>query len=154
MVLFRIIGGEIVPEIEMSCSETIFDLKEKIQEELEVEVHRQNLWYNNKELRNHEFIEDYGFHRDATITLSVKLLPPQVKLHVLVKHTGSNGYVRVKETDNVRDLRQKVERYWGIPSELFTLYRLNVEMVDNHPLYAYYINEASEVELCVSVQPR
>ncbi|KAK7267708.1 hypothetical protein RIF29_20386 [Crotalaria pallida] len=154
MVLFTIIGGEIAPGIEMSSSETILDLKEKIQEVLDIEVHRQSLWYNNMELRDTEFIDACGFHRDATVILRVTSLPQHVKLHVLVKHIGSNGYVRVKETDMVHDLRRKVEKYWGIPLEFFTLYRLNIEMMDNHPLYAYYINEASEVKLCVSIEPR
>ena len=154
MVLFRIAGGQIVPEIDMSPNETIFDLKDKIEEELGVCIHRQSLWYHNNELRDDEFIGNYGFRGNPTLSLSVEPLPSDLKIHVLVKHIGGNGYVRVRETDTVSDLRRKVERYWAIPQQLFTLHRLNVEMKDNHPLHAYYVNEASEVQLSVSIEPR
>ncbi|KAK7279327.1 hypothetical protein RJT34_24375 [Clitoria ternatea] len=154
MVYFTIAGGEIVPEIEMSSSETILDLKEKIRKELEVEVDRQNLWYNNRMLRDHELIADHGFRGNVRLMLNVTPLSPDYKLHVMVKHPGSDGFVRVRETDKVRHLRGKVERCWGVPPRRFTLSRLNVEMKDNFPLSAYYINEASEVELKIIIEPR
>ncbi|TKY52964.1 Polyubiquitin protein [Spatholobus suberectus] len=154
MVNFKIAGGEIVPEIEMTLSDTVFDLKQKIQKELDVEVYRQSLWHHNRMLRDHEYIEDYDFRVSETLYLTVTPLPPHHKLHVLVKSVGSDGYVRVKETDKVSDLRSKVERYWGIPSNLITLKRRNVVMENNLPLYAYYVNEASEVQLSVLIEPR
>ncbi|CAK8571615.1 unnamed protein product [Lathyrus sativus] len=142
----------------MSMTEFVFDLKSKINDELEVEVCRQNLWYKGIELENDKRIGLYALHGDETeiITLVVDPLPPDLKLHVLVKFLGrgSEGYVRVRETNMVSDLRGKVSRYWGIPLDSFTLRRLNVEMVHDRPLHAYYINEASEIHLSVDFQPR
>lgn len=152
MVYFKIAGGEIVPEIEMTLSDTVFDLKQKIQKELDVEVCRQSLWHHNRKLRDHEYLDD--FRISEIIYLTVTPLSPYHKLHVLVKSVGSDGYVRVKETDKVRDLRSKVERFWGVPSNLITLKRRNVVMENNLPLYAYYVNEASEVQLSVLIEPR
>ncbi|CAI8602465.1 unnamed protein product [Vicia faba] len=160
MVHFKIIGGEIEPTIEMSTSELVFDLKSKIEDELEVEVHRQNLWYKGIEMEGETRIGFYALLGDEReifiVTLVVDLLPPDLKLHVLVKFLGrgSEGYVRVRETDTVSDLRGKVSRYWGIPVDSFILRRLNVEMVNDRPLHAYYINEASEIHLSVNIQPR
>ncbi|KHN48259.1 hypothetical protein glysoja_007928 [Glycine soja] len=73
---------------------------------------------------------------------------------VKVKFVGSDGYVEVKETDKVRDLCSKVERQWGIPSELIPLKRHDIVMEDHLPLSAYYVNEASEVQLSVLIEPR
>jgi len=144
-----------VPEIQMTLSDTVFDLKRKIQKELDVEIYRQNLWHHNRIMRDHEYIEDYDFRVSETLYLSVTPLPPRHKLHVLIKSAGSDdGYVRVRETDKVNDLRSKVERYWGVPSHLITLRRRNVVMENNLPLYAYYVNEASEVELSITIQAR
>ncbi|CAL5207251.1 unnamed protein product [Lathyrus oleraceus] len=158
MVNFKIIGGEIEPVIEMSMTELVFDLKSKINDELEVEVCRQKLWYKGIELENEKRIGFYALRGDETetVTLVVDSLPPDLKLHVLVKFLGrgSEGYVRVRETDKVSDLRSKVSRYWGIPLDSFTLHRLSVEMVNDRPLHAYYINEASEIHLSVDIQPR
>ncbi|KAG4959545.1 hypothetical protein JHK87_036178 [Glycine soja] len=65
-----------------------------------------------------------------------------------------DGYVEVKETDKARDLCSKVERQWGIPSELIPLKRHDIVMEDHLPLSAYYVNEASEVQLSVLIEPR
>ncbi|KOM35180.1 hypothetical protein LR48_Vigan02g133000 [Vigna angularis] len=154
MVYFKITGGEIVPEIEMMSSDTIFDLKQKIQKELDVEIYRQSLWHHNRIMRDHEYIEDYDFRMSETLYLTVTPLPLHHKLHVLIRSVGSDGYVRVKETDKVSDLRRKVERYWVVPSNLITLTRHNVVMENNLPLYAYYVNEASEIQLAVTIEPR
>lgn len=154
MVNVKITGGEIEPVIEMSLSELVFDLKSKIEDKLDVRVHRQRLWYSDIELDNEKRIAFYAMCGDETVTLTVNPLPPDVKLHVLVKHVGSNGYVRVRETDTVGELRGKVSRYWGISTRLITLSRLNVEMLDDRPLSAYYINEDSEVKLSVLIEPR
>ena len=154
MVRFTISGGEIVPEIDMQLHNTFFDLKEKIQEELSVEVSRQSLWFNTREVKDHEFIKDYEFGQGAALSLTVRPIPGSPKLHVLVKFAGSSGYIRMRETDNVYSLRRKVEKYWGIPLDLLTIRRLSKEMEDDRPLYAYYINEDTEVELSVHIEPR
>ncbi|KAJ1392263.1 Ubiquitin-like domain superfamily [Sesbania bispinosa] len=76
MVNFTIIGGEIVPEIEMESWETIFDLKSKIEDKLDVCMHRQSLWYNDREfIDDDRTIRGYGFLRDATLKLTVEPLP-------------------------------------------------------------------------------
>ncbi|KAK7345539.1 hypothetical protein VNO77_16144 [Canavalia gladiata] len=149
-----IAGGEIVPKIEISLSKTVFELKEKIKKELDVEVNRQSLWYRDTELSDYQFIGNYGLRGNETLFLSVSRLPPHQKLHVLVKHIGSDGYVRVKETDKVSDLLTKVERYWAVPLDRISLYRHNVKLEHNLPLYSYYINEASEINLSVLIEPR
>lgn len=154
MVYFKIAGGEIVPEIQMTLSATVYDLKQKIRNELDVEVHRQSLWHHNRMLRDHEYIENCDFQVRETLYLSVDPLPPHQNIHVLVKSLGSDGYVRVRETDKVGDLRNLVERYWGTPSNRVTLRRHNVVMEDCLPLYAYYVNEGSEVQLSISIEPR
>ncbi|KAL9318169.1 hypothetical protein ACSQ67_014686 [Phaseolus vulgaris] len=138
----------------MSLSDTVFDLKRKILKELDVEIYRQSLWHHNRIMRDHEYMEDYEFRESETLYLTVTPLPPHHKLHVLIKSVGSDGYVRVKETDKVSDLRSKVERYWAVSSHLITLRRLNVVMENNLPLYAYYVNEDSEIKLYVTFEPR
>ncbi|KAI9086258.1 hypothetical protein K1719_031712 [Acacia pycnantha] len=144
----------IVPEIDMVASETILDLKLEIEKELNVEVERQSLWYNTRELKNHEMIQRYRFRQCETLNLRVKEMEERRKVHVLVKQEGANGYVRLRETDSVAHLLKKVEKYWGIPRSLFTLRRFGIQMEDHLPLIAYYITEDTEVELCVNIEPR
>ncbi|KAF7818640.1 ubiquitin family protein [Senna tora] len=150
----RIAGGEIVPEIEMVAWGSILDLKMEIEKELGVEVERQRLWYETREVRNDEMIGAYRFREGDTLNLTVRPLEEGRKLHILVKQIGANGYVRMREIDKVSDLRNKVEKYWGIPQSLFTLRRFNTQMQDHLPLFAYYITEDTEIHLCLNLQPR
>ncbi|XP_054796737.1 uncharacterized protein LOC129302080 [Prosopis cineraria] len=154
MICFRIAGGQIVPEIDMLASETILDLKLEIEKELSVEVERQSLWYNTRQLRNDGVIREYKFRESETLNLRVRPMAERREVHVLVKQEGANGYVRVSETDNVSHLRKKIEKYWGIPRSIFTLRRFDKQMEDDVPLLAYYITEDTEVELCVNIEPR
>ncbi|KAJ1392260.1 Ubiquitin-like domain superfamily [Sesbania bispinosa] len=49
--------------------ETIFDLKSKIEDKLGVCMHRQSLWYNDRELSDFDrTVRGYGFLRDATVS--------------------------------------------------------------------------------------
>jgi hypothetical protein len=77
MVLLRIIGGELEPEIEMPASATILELKERINELLNVEVARQTLWYSYTRLENNCSIESYGFGQFTWLALRVNPLMAQ-----------------------------------------------------------------------------
>lgn len=154
MVLFKIAGGEIVPKIEMSLLDTISDLKQRIKKELDVEVHRQSLWHKNRKLRDRDLVHDYGFGVSETLYLTVTPLSPQHKVSVLVKFVGGDGYVKVTEKDNVSVLRGEVETHWGIDSEHIILKCCDVVMEDHLPLSSYYVNEDSEVQLSVEIEPR
>ncbi|KAJ7976931.1 Ubiquitin domain-containing protein [Quillaja saponaria] len=153
MASFTITGGEVVPEIEMPPSATILDLKQRTKEELDVEVDRQTLLYNQMELSNEHPIE-YVYQEFVTLNLVVTPLVGQPKINVVVRSSTAEGFVRIKETYTVADFKRKIERLWGIPTEKIILRRLSQEMEDNLWLSAYYVNEGSEVEVIVIVDPR
>ncbi|RDX60667.1 hypothetical protein CR513_61169, partial [Mucuna pruriens] len=150
MVYLKIAGGEIEPVIETTLAETVLDVKARIQQEVGVEVCRQSLWHHNRILRDHDYIDDCGFRNRETLYLTVIPLPLNHKVHVRIKAIGGDGYVRIRETDKVSDLRNKLERHWAVPSSLITLRRSNVVMENTLPLYAYYVNEDVEIDLSIN----
>ncbi|KAH9790060.1 hypothetical protein KPL71_003270 [Citrus sinensis] len=154
MVHFAITGGEVIPEIEMPMFATILDLKETIEEILDVDVARQTLNFNNQVLTNDQTIGHLNLGPFAALALVVTPLAGQPKFNILVKSINEEINIRVKETTLVVDLKRKLERRCGILFEKITLHRLSKEMEDDFPLSAYYVCEGSEVEMTTKIEPR
>jgi hypothetical protein len=154
MVLFRITGGELKPEIEMPASATILALKERINEVLNMEVARQTLSFGSMLMENDRIIDSYGFPQFVVLSLIVRPLSGQRKINILVKSSSKVERIRMRETQKVAELREKISRRWGISVKKMTLLRLSKEMDDNLLLSAYYISRDSEVEVKVHTQPR
>lgn len=78
-VAFKITGGELIPEIQMLSSETILDLKKRIEARLDVPVARQTLRFNNQVLPNDLKINHYDFNighdRHQVVTLALVVSP-------------------------------------------------------------------------------
>ncbi|KAL6339869.1 hypothetical protein AAG906_034957 [Vitis piasezkii] len=145
MVTFEIKGGEVVPEIRMPSSATILELKQKIEEDLNVKVARQTLLFNQINLNDEDAIADYGFHSMTSIRLSVTPEPDKEFFIDLKSGTRPTTNVRVKESYKVADLKSKLQRLWGIEKKNIALSRLSKKMEDDHFLYSYYIYEGTEV---------
>lgn len=154
MVHFAITGGEVIPEIEMPMFATILDLKETIEEILDVDVARQTLNFSNQVLTNDQTIGHLNLGPFAALGLVVTPLAGQPKFNILVKYINEEINIRVKETTLVVDLKRKLERRCGILTEKITLHRLSKEMEDDFPLSAYYVCEDSEVEMTTKIEPR
>ncbi|KAK0604408.1 hypothetical protein LWI29_015381 [Acer saccharum] len=155
-VQFRISGGQVTPEITMPISATILDLKERIQLFTDICMTRQTLRFNNQELTNDRTISHYEFGQFATLVLGVKPLDDRYpKFFILVKSCNEQSkLIRVKETTLVGDLRSKIERHFGIPGKLLSLFRLSQEMKDEFPISAYYVCAGSQVEVVINIEPR
>lgn len=154
MVHFTITGGEVIPEIEMPMFAPILDLKERIEEILDVDVARQTLNFNNQVLTNDQTIGHLNLGPFAALALVVTPLAGQPKFNILVKSINEEINITVKETTLVVDLKRKLERRRGILIEKITLHRLSKEMGDDFPLSAYYVCEGSEVEMTTKIEPR
>lgn len=154
MVFFKITGGELKPELEMSSSATILELKEWIHERLNVEIARQALFFDKIELEDDRTIESYEFEAVEILGLVVTPVPEDPIYEILVKSTTAEARIRVRETQKVVELRGKIERLWGIPTQYISLSRHGIVMDDHHPLSAYYVNQGCTVVVKVIVNAR
>ncbi|KAI6673274.1 hypothetical protein NL676_001180 [Syzygium grande] len=152
MVLLRIDGGEITPQIEVTYFDTILNLKEMIRDVLGVEIERQTLVYDERTLLDDEEIRHCIFGRDsATVTLSVAPLPEGTKIAVQLESSLKQGSMRTRETDSVADLRSKIERRWGLRNCSITLFRLDTQMNEDLPLSAYYVVDGTKIDVQVTL---
>ena len=146
IITFEIMGGEVVPEIQMPSSATILDLKLKIQEDLDVKVKRQTLRFHHINLSDEDLISDYAFDSLTSVYLSVVPEPEKEFFIVLKSRTRPTANVRVKESYKVKELKSKIKKLWGIEKKNISLFRLWERMDDDDDfLYSYYVYEGSEV---------
>lgn len=152
MVLLRIDGGEITPQIEVTYFDTILNLKEMIRDVLGVEIGRQTLVYDERTLLDDEEIRHCIFGRDsATVTLSVAPLSEGTKIAVQLESSLKQGSMRTRETDSVADLQNKIERRWGLRNCSITLFRLDTQMNEDLPLSAYYVVDGTKIDVQVTL---
>ncbi|KAL5766386.1 hypothetical protein ACOSP7_017003 [Xanthoceras sorbifolium] len=149
-VLFKITGGEVIPEIEMLETATILDLKKRIESVLNLKAERQILrTYDNQELNNDRTNAHYDFKKNvATLVLHFKPLPGKSKFNILVKVGDDEFNLKVKETTLVGDLIKKIEKRLICSSKYMNLYHLSTKLEEEDlPLTTYYISEGSEIEV-------
>ncbi|KAK3185215.1 hypothetical protein Dsin_032501 [Dipteronia sinensis] len=148
-VLFTITGGEVIPEIEMPVSATIFELKKKIESVLNLKVERQTLRHDNEELNNGRTIAYYDFQKNvATLVLHFKPLSGKPKFNITLKDGNEEFNVKVKETTLIGDLIKKIEKCMGCSIKYMNLYHLSTKIEEEDlPITAYYISEGSEIEV-------
>lgn len=152
MVLLHIAGGEITPQIEVGHFENILNLKEMIRDVLGVEIGRQTLAYDERVLHDDEEIRHCIFGRDSvTVTLRVAPLPEGTKIAVQLESSLKQGSMRTRETDSVANLRNKIERRWGLRNCSIALFRLDTQMNGDLPLSAYYVVDGTVIDVQVTL---
>lgn len=145
MVTFQIYGGNVVPEIQLPSSATILELKQKIEQNLNVKVARQTLFWSEQILQDEGPIASYGFDSPAPVHLSVAREPSHEFFIDLSSRTRPLTNIRVKESYEVKDLKLKIQKLWGIETKNIALFRLSKKMEDHHLLSSYYVYEGAEV---------
>lgn len=133
-VLLKIVGGEVIPEIEMLESATVLDLKEKIETILNVGVARQTLKFRNQVLMNDQTIGHWNFEQHASIVLCVKPLAGEPKFNISVENNyGEKTILKVRENTLVDEVKGRLDKEWLFSSSWLTLKHLSVEMDDDFP---------------------
>lgn len=112
MVLLKIVGGEVIPEIEMLESATVLDLKEKIETILNVGVARQTLKFRNQVLMNDQTIGHWNFEQHASIVLC-QATGWQPKFNISVENNyGEKTILKVRENTLVDEVKGRLDKEW------------------------------------------
>ncbi|KAJ4724375.1 Ubiquitin family protein [Melia azedarach] len=153
-VSFLITGGVLAPQIKISVSATILDLKETIQNVISILVSRQTLSLNGNFLRNDQVIRDInlGAQLPVPLVLRVEPLPGNPKFIIFVKYcVGDFISVWIRETSSVLELKMEIEKLHGVSAQNITLHHFSHEMSDDYALSEYYIHPGCQIQMTVSM---
>ncbi|KAF3441840.1 hypothetical protein FNV43_RR15755 [Rhamnella rubrinervis] len=136
----------------MPRTASFLQVKQKIKEIAKVEEDRQTLLHNdvtvaddNAEVRDVVW-EPYGF-----LQLRIAPLPGNPRFEIVAKSQNrEDDSIKVKETQSVDHLRNKIATRWRIfPPTNITLLRLAHEMEDGRLLSDYLICKGAEIDVLI-----
>ena len=132
---------------QVNSSDTIRNIKEKIKDELDINIENQILIYNAKQLEDNNTLDYYGIIKPADILLfylSTNKLNTLMKIDIR-KPNDDIITLEVKPSDTIGNIREKLEKIEGAPiGKLIYENRL----LDNSFILDYYnIKNSSLLEL-------
>ena len=140
----RTFQGNILMNLEMEKFDTIFYIKNLIQQKENINVYNQQLIYNNIILEDNKTLEDYKMEYDNKPIIFLNII-----FHIFVKNTYNNKLIVIECDSNffVSQIKYEIKMIEGYYNLNQRLYFNNYEMNDNKRLIEYGITNDLNVPL-------
>ncbi|GMH11034.1 hypothetical protein Nepgr_012875 [Nepenthes gracilis] len=147
--------------IEIGCRESVREIKQKVENILDIPVASQTLAVFGWELIDGLDMDDYPVITEGTrIDLKVEsaegpALEPYNKIQITIKFSSRRLNVEVERTETVRSLKEKIHIIDGTPIKRMALYFSGVEMEEEfRHLSEYGVSQFSEVAVALKSMSR
>ena len=140
----RTFQGNILMNLEMEKFDTIFYIKNLIQQKENINIYNQQLIYNNNILEDNKTLEDYKIEYDNKPIIFLNII-----FHIFVKNTYNNNLIPIECDSNflVSQIKYEIKMIEGFYNLNQRLYFNNYEMNDNKRLIDYGITYDLNVPL-------
>lgn len=137
--------------IEVDSSDTIQQIKRKIQERHDIDVDKQDLYLGGQKLENNRTLRCYNIRQNDSIRLNQINIPGVMEIIVKNQKNGKPTILQVQSSYTIEKVKGKYEEEDGLSANYLKFIYKGKELENHRLLSDYYIKEREIIWLVARV---